>query len=124
MADNKEYLMISEEYGNVLISEDVICSIAAAAAMEVEGVESLAANPGKELAEKLGMKNNSKGIHLTVEENDLYMECCLVLNYGYDVVEIAKNVQVGITNAVNSMTGFHMKRVDVTISGISLEKKK
>ena len=124
MADNKEYLMISEENGTVLISEDVICSIAAAAAMEVEGVDSLAANLGKDLAEKLGMKNISKWIHLAVENNNLYMECCVVLCYGYDVVEVAKNVQTSVTNAVSSMTGFHVERVDVTVSGVSMVKKK
>ena len=124
MADNKEYLMISEENGKVLISEDVINSIAAAAAMEVDGVDSVSPYLGKEIAEKLGMKNISKGIHLTVNDNNLTLECCLVINYGYDVVEIAKNVQTAIANAVSSMTGFNVERVDVTVSGVSLTKKK
>ncbi len=124
MADNKEYLMISEENGKVLISEDVINSIAAAAAMEVDGVDSVSPYLGKEIAEKLGMKNISKGIHLTVNDNNLTLECCLVINYGYDVVEIAKNVQTAIANAVSSMTGFNVERVDVTVSGVSMTKKK
>ena len=45
MADGKEYVSRPDELGNIHISEEVLAVIAAAAAMEVEGVGSLAANP-------------------------------------------------------------------------------
>ena len=38
MADNKEYITQQEPMGAIQISEDVVASIATAAAMEVEGV--------------------------------------------------------------------------------------
>lgn len=122
MADNKEFLMLSEDNGSVYISEDVVSSIAAVAAMEVEGVNSLASNTGKELGEKINRKNLAKGIRLTVSENSVSLECCLVLNFGYDLVEVAKAVQESVTNAIVSMTGFRVERVDVSVSGVSMEK--
>lgn len=124
MADNKEYLIQEQETGSILISEEVICTIAAAAVMEVEGVESLNANIGTDLAEILGMKLLGKGIKLVVEENHVTIACSVVLSYGYDVMEAAKNVQQSITNAVESMTGFHVQRVDVDVSGVTMPKKK
>ncbi|MEA4965737.1 MAG: Asp23/Gls24 family envelope stress response protein [Oscillospiraceae bacterium] len=124
MADNKEYLMQEQEAGSILISEEVICTIAAAAVMEVEGVENLNANIGSDLAEMLGMKILGKGIKLTVEENRVTIACSVVLAYGYDVVGVAKKIQQSISNAVESMTGFQVQRVDVDISGVTLPKKK
>ena len=38
MADGKEYVSRPDELGNIHISEEVLAVIAAAAAMEVEGV--------------------------------------------------------------------------------------
>ena len=61
MADGKEYISCPDELGSIHISEDVLAVTAAAAALEVEGVGSLAANLGSDIAELLaGKKNLSK----------------------------------------------------------------
>jgi len=124
MADNKEYLIQGHDDGTILISEEVICTIAAAAVMEVEGVSSLNTNIGSDLAEMLGVKNLSKGIKLNVDDDKATIECTIVLEYGYDVLEVAKNIQMGVKNAVESMTGFQVLRVDVCVSAIAVTKKK
>ena len=124
MADSKEYLIQGHEDGTILISDEVICTIAAAAVLEVEGVVSLNTNIGSDLAEMLGVKMLGKGIKLTVEESNVTIECAVVLSYGYDVVEVAKNVQQSVKNAVESMTGFQVERVDVNVSAITAAKKK
>ena len=53
MSENKDYVSRSDELGNIHISEEVLAGIAAAA-LEVEGVSSLAANLGSDIAELLG----------------------------------------------------------------------
>ena len=78
MADGKEYVSRPDELGNIHISEEVLAVIAAAAAMEVEGVGSLAANLGSDIAELLGGKKNlSKGIHIAVEEESIRVDVSL-----------------------------------------------
>ena len=124
MADNKEYLIQGHDEGTILISDEVICTIAAAAVLEVEGVASLNTNIGSDLAEMLGVKNQSKGIKLSVEGANVTIDCDIVVGYEYDVIEVAKNVQAGVKNAVESMTGFTVLRVDVTVSAIAMTKKK
>ena len=124
MAENKEYLIQGHDEGTVLISEEVICTIAAAAVLEVEGVESLNTNIGSDLAEMLGVKNQSKGIKLSVDGQNVTIECDIVVGYAYDVIEVAKNVQAGVKNAVESMTGFAVEKIDVTVSAIAMTKKK
>ena len=50
MSENKEYVSRCDELGNIHISEEVLAGIAAAAALEVDGVSSLAANLGSDSA--------------------------------------------------------------------------
>ena len=69
MSEGREYVSRSDELGNIHISEEVLAVIAAAAALEVEGVGGLAANLGTDLAELLGKKSLSRGIHLHVERH-------------------------------------------------------
>ena len=94
MADGKEYVSRPDELGNIHISEEVLAVIAAAAAMEVEGVGSLAANLGSDIAELLGGKKNlSKGIHIAVEEESIRVDVSLLIKYGYTIIDVAKEVQ-------------------------------
>ena len=59
MGEGKEYVSRSDELGNIHISEEVLAVIAAAAALEVEGVGGLAANLGTDLAELLGKRRSA-----------------------------------------------------------------
>ena len=67
MAEGREYISCPDELGCIHISEDVLAVTAAAAALEVEGVGSLAANLGSDIVEMLaGRKNLGKGVRVTV----------------------------------------------------------
>ncbi len=123
MAENKEYVVQGQEDGVILISDEVIATIAAAAVLEVEGA-SLNSNLGSDLAGKFGVRTLGKGIKLSVEENNVSLECSIVLEYGYDVIVVAQNVQQSVKNAVESMTGFQVERVDVFVSAVTVAKKK
>lgn len=124
MSENKDYVSQLVENGSVRISEDVICSIAAMAALEVEGVYGLNTNIGSELAGKLGKKTPGKGVRLVIsEDNELSLDCYIVVLYGYSVFDVAKAVQAAVTGMVESTTGHKVKTVNVSISGVSLPKE-
>lgn len=119
MADLKEYITNNQEFGSVHISQDVIASISAHAAAEVEGVYALG-NP--ETSERFGKKSNVKGIRLSMENDALAIECSVIAQYGYRVVELAQTVQENVRNAVESMTGLKVSAVDVNVCGIMMKK--
>ncbi len=123
MNENKEYVSRCDELGNIHISEEVLAAIAAAATLEVEGVNGLSANLGSDLAELLGKKNLAKGIHVQMEEDQVKVELSIVMDYGHTIPEIGKSIQDGVMNAIESMTGLKVSEVNVTVSGISFEKK-
>ena len=108
MAENKDYITTELENGTVNINEDVITTVAVAALRDVEGV--------------VNVKNDKKNMRIPLGEDSVAIVCGLVLLYGHSVVEIAKNVQCAVTNAVESMTGLKVSRVDVNVTGISMGK--
>lgn len=122
MAENKDYISNHLEDGTVHISEDVIATIVSTAVKDVDGVVSLNGSLGDDLAGMLGRKNSNKGIRIELGEDDVQIECNLIVLYGHSVVEIAKNVQNSVSTAVESMTGLPVRGVDVNICGISMTK--
>lgn len=123
MSENKEYVSRSDELGNIHISEEVLAAIAAAATLEVEGVNALSANLGSDLAELLGKKNLAKGIQVEMEEEKVKVELSILMEYGHTIPEVGKAVQDSVKNAVESMTGLEVAAVNVAVSGIAFEKK-
>ena len=116
MADNKQYITQNKENGKVMISEDVITAIVNHVTNEVEGVAGIASKPGSDI---IGKKNWSKGIKISIGQEDaLHIECNVVVKYGQSVVDVAKAVQSSVTNALESMAGVTISAVDVNVSGI------
>ncbi len=122
MGESKDYVSRCEELGNIHISEEVLAAIAAAATLEVEGVNCLSANLGSDLVELLGKKNLTKGIRVQMEEEKVRVDLSVLMNYGYTIPEVGHAVQESVKNAVESMTGLEVCAVNVTVSGISFEK--
>ena len=115
MAESKNYIVQPQEGGNILISEDVIASIASLAVREVEGVYGLSATQTLDLTAILGKKNLSSGIRVTLQDNVIDIAC-------KPVMTVAKNVQEGIANAVESMAGVRPAHVNVNVCGVAAPK--
>ena len=124
MSDSKEYVSRSDELGNIHISEEVLAAISAAAALEVEGVSSLAANLGSDIAELLGKKNLAKGVRVKMEDDKVVVELSVLMSYGHTIPEMCKAVQEGVKNAIESMTGLEVSAVNVNVGGVTFPPKK
>lgn len=120
MGENKDYITHPDEKGSVNISEEVISVIAAAAAMETEGVAGLSA--GRDIYELLGKKNLSKGVRITVEGEKLKVDIWLTVKLGVSVNKVGRKVQESVASAVESATGFTVGEVNVHVVGVNLKK--
>ena len=118
MAEYKQYITQEQENGSVLISEDVVSTIAAHAVNDVEGVDGIVTKPGADIADLIS-KNWGRGIKVLIsEDNSLAIHCNIAICYGQSVVDIAQAVQAAIINAVESMTGVKVTSVNVNVCGI------
>ena len=119
MSDSKEYVSRSDELGNIHISEEVLAAISAAAALEVEGVSSLAANLGSDITELLGKKNLAKGVRVKLEDEKVEVDLSVLMSYGHTIPEMGKAVQEAVKTALESMTGLEVSAVNVNVGGIT-----
>ena len=125
MSEGKEYVSRPDELGNIHISNDVLAAIAAAAALEVEGVGSLGANLGIDLAELLGSKKHlAKGVRISVEEESVRVDVALLIKYGYTIPDVARQVQDAVYGAIENTSGLTVECVNIQISGILFERKR
>lgn len=122
MSESKEYVSREMESGSIQISEEVISSIAAMAAQDVEGVYGLGSGAPNDLA-RLTKKAVARDIRVEISGEDaISIDCYIVVLYGYSVVDVAKNVQEAVCSMVESTTGCKVSDVNVSIGGICLPK--
>ena len=119
MAENKQYITQFQDNGSIMISEDVVATIVTQAVKDVEGVVSLSTKPGADIAEMIGKKNWGKGLKIEIaENNEITVDCNVVIGYGQSVVAVAKAVQDAVAGALESMTGVKVAAVNVNVCGI------
>ena len=123
MGENREYVSCPDEMGNIHISEEVLAVIAAAAVLEVEGIGGLAANLGTDLAELLGKKNLSRGIHILVEEESVTVDLGILVKYGYTIPDVARAVQEAVAGSIEATSGLTVAAVNVNVGGVVFEKE-
>lgn len=108
--------------GDIQIADEVIAIIAGLAATEVEGVAKMYGNITNELVGKLGMKNLSKGVKVSVTPEDVKVDLSLEVKYGYSVMDVSTKVQEKVKQAIETMTGLTVSMVRVRIAGVAIEK--
>ena len=123
MGEGKEYVSRSDELGNIHISEEVLAVIAAAAALEVEGVGGLAANLGPDLAELLGKKTLSRGIRLEVAEENVTVDVNILVKYGHTIPEVGRAVQEAVMSSIEATSGLTVEAVNVNVGGVIFDKE-
>ena len=109
--------------GEVKIADEVVAIIAGLAAMEVEGVASMAGNATRELISKLGMKSLSKGVKVDVLEGVVTVSLALNMKYNYSIMDVSAKVQEKVKSAVENMTGLEVADVNVKVAGVEMESQ-
>ena len=120
---NTYTIQADESRGEVKIADEVVAVIAGLAAMEVEGVASMAGNATRELISKLGMKSLSKGVKVDVLEGVVTVSLSLNLKYGYSIKEITTKVQEKVKAAIENMTGLEVADVNIRVAGVEVPEE-
>ena len=107
--------------GEVQIADEVVAIIAGLAATEVS---SMAGNITNELVSKLGMKNLSRGVKVTVLEGVVTVDLNLNIEYGKNILETSKKVQEKVKSSIENMTGLEVADVNIHIASVDMENEK
>ena len=117
---NEYKIQLENNRGEIIVADEVIAVITGLAAMEVEGVASMAGNATRELISKIGIKSLSKGVKVDVLEDVVTVDATLNLKFGYNVKDVSVKVQEKVKVAIENMTGLKVADVNVRVAGIEV----
>ncbi len=120
---NAYTIKTDQNIGEVKIADEVVAIIAGLAAMEVDGVASMAGNATRELIGRFGMKSLNKGVKVDVLEGIVTVSLALNLKYGYNIREITGKVQEKVNAAIENMTGLEVADVNIRVAGVQMPEE-
>lgn len=124
MSETKE--LEARKIGKIELAPEVLQIIAGLSASQVEGVAALSGGVVDDLGQLLGRKNLRQGIKVDLGDQTV-IQISLVVHYGYQVVEVGKEVQEKVKVAIEDMTGVTVDQIIVHVEGLKFpqtEKKK
>lgn len=109
--------------GNLVISEEVIASIAANSARDIDGVAALLPRPADvRSALRIG-DGVLRLVNIAAVDNEIKIHLYIKLKSGAKLPFVCEKVQSSVKDAVQSMTGRVVSRVDVSVLGIDFTQK-
>ena len=81
----------------------------------VKGIVALAVN---EVKGTLPISNNKGSITLFLEKDGVYADISVVVEYGYNVPELAYRIQQSVKQNVENMTRYKVAKIDVHIQDV------
>lgn len=126
MSDNKNLPLHMEdgnEMGTITYANEVIAIIAGMATNEVEGVVNTTATTTGIADLFARSKPVTRGVKVEVGTEEASVDIVLNVEYGKPIQKVCTDVQENVRKAIETMTGLHVLRVDVHVTGISFEKE-
>ncbi len=110
-----------DQVGQIVIDDEVIAMVAGLAAMEVDGVYSMAGNITKELMAKIGGNSLKKGVKVDVGDKEVTVYLSLNIHFGHNIPDTSAAVQERVKSAIESMIGYTVKSVHIKIAGVIVD---
>lgn len=121
---NKEELSmkscISNEYGNIIIENEVIAKYAGHAALGCFGIVGMATISVRDgIAKLLKGDSVSKGVNVIVdEESNLSINFHIIVAYGVSISTVCDNLINTVKYSVEEMTSLKVKNINIFVEGV------
>ncbi|SHK01942.1 Uncharacterized conserved protein YloU, alkaline shock protein (Asp23) family [Geosporobacter subterraneus DSM 17957] len=114
---------LENELGNIFIDNEVIASIAGISAMECYGLVGMATKSAAGgLFELLRKENMSKGVKVYTDNNEIVIDLFIVVEFGTRISVVANNIIDKVKYNIESLTGMEVKKVNINVQGVRVEK--
>lgn len=111
------------ELGKINISEEVIATIAGAAAVECYGIVGMSSRKFKDgIAQLLGKEDLTKGILVKFVEGKVVIDLYIIVSYGVNIAEVAKNIMERVKFSLNKFTALEIEAINVNVQGVRVNK--
>lgn len=114
--------------GSLKISQDVIAAIAKHAAEEIDGIESLTASrlpikAIKDLGRNSINKISTKPVLVSISDDAAVIDVSVIVKAGCKIRIAAEMLQKAVKDAVQTMCGITVSKVNVHVEGICFESE-
>ncbi len=113
-------LEITNDYGSIDISNEVIASIVGGKAVECYGIVGMASRQQVRdgIAEILGHENYAKGIVVRENEGVLDVDMHIIVSYGVKISEVAQNVQSTVKYTLEHTLKLKVNSANIFVQGV------
>lgn len=115
---------VSEDNDEVVISGDIIATIAGKAATSLHCVSEMSSSVAGDIVESLGVKNPTKGVLVEMEGENAIIDIYVIVRFGKKFSDIAWEIQEKVKTTVENMTGVMVASVNVHVQGVSFDDEK
>ena len=113
-----------QELGNVTVSKEVIAVIAALETTKIKGVVGIASGYRGKSPNILSRKDLDKGVEVWMKPGEAAITIPIITAYEVGIFKVAEEVQSRVKDAVLSMTGLEVLKVNVNVQGVKFKENK
>lgn len=114
---------MTNEYGTILIDNEVIARIAGLAAMDCYGIVGMAIRNVKDgFVQLLKLESLTKGIKLTVNANKVSLDFHIIVEYGTNISAIADNLISTVKYKIEDSIGLQVEHINIFVEGVRVDK--
>jgi uncharacterized alkaline shock family protein YloU len=123
-----EHRILQEIKGQIQVEDEVVEKVAALAAKEVAGVHDLGGDIERALEsvrERVGIgnKRGDQGIRAKITGRDVSINVTIVIEYGYVVMDVARNVKNNVALQAHRMLGLRVVEVNVKVDDVKMPEE-
>jgi uncharacterized alkaline shock family protein YloU len=113
-----------QELGNVTVSKEVVAVIAALETIKIKGVVGITGGYRGKLPNVLSRKDLAKGVEVWMKPGEAAITIPIITAYEVGIFKVAEEVQSRVKDAVLSMTGLEVLKVNVNVQGVKFKENK
>ena len=113
-----------QELGNITVSKEAVAVIASLETIKIKGVVGITSGHRGSSLNILSRKDLAKGVEVWMKPGEAAITIPIITAYEVGIFKVAEEVQHKVKNAICSMTGLKVSKVDVNVQGIKFKEEK
>jgi len=113
-----------QELGNITVSKEVVAVIAALETIKIRGVVGITSGDRGKSPNILSRKDLAKGVEVWMKPGEVAITIPIITAYEVGIFKVAEEVQRRVKDAICSVTGLKVLKVDVNVRGVKFKEEK
>jgi uncharacterized alkaline shock family protein YloU len=112
-----------QELGIITVSKEVVAIIAALETIKTKGVVGITSGYRSNSTNTLPRKDLAKGVEVWMKTGEAAITIPIITDYEVGIFKVAEEVQCKVKDAVCSMTGLEVLKVNVNVQGVKFKEE-